>query len=244
MEYNIPLLNSNIYKYYRLMKSMIKEDYVQNPGRRLFLKKAGLASLAIAGAGILGGCAMLPNADMDIQFAGRDFKKYDFNEVAKRYEGNPIPINSIEDFALSGEELGWMRLSEGGEKILIPYFESNPHQEKSNKYSFVVGKGSPVVEECLFAEYMGRIHYPKYGMFILSNKFQSEKDCLEAEKILKERRKLSYLSSHKSRTFSRANFMAEISTGNFLNETQKQDYLSRVNLYQNKRGLDVIWSNF
>lgn len=157
-------------------------------GRRDFLKKAGVVGLALAGgAAGLSGCG----ASLPIKILGRDFEKYDFDAIARRYENNPIKINSIDDFALLGEELGWMRLCEWTEKTIIPLFGKNPlkgnkdtMKENSDIYFLARGTNSP--EEWFFAEYTGRIHYPHYALAILANRFRSEKDCLEAGEVRKK----------------------------------------------------------
>ncbi len=214
---------------------------IQSPKRRAFLKNAGLVGLVLAGGAALGGlsgCTLLPNFDVDLQIAGRDFKKYDFDEVAKRYENAPIPINSLDDFVLSGEELGWMRLAEWTEKQNIPKLGPNPLKEKSDKYSLGKVQKAPLCEEWLLAEYTGRMHYPNYRIGIIANRFKSKEDCLEAQEKLKEWHKKTNFH-YKFRIFSKEDFMVIFSMGGFIDEAQRQEHLGRANLYQRRPPRDA-----
>lgn len=252
------------------------KNIIENPQRRVFLKQAGLAGLAVATGGVLGGCALTPNFDVDAQIAGRDFKKYDFDAIAREYETGRrqvIPVTSIDDFALSGEELGWMRLAEMGEKNLIGVFNSNPLKGTSDKWDLVkrIG-GSPLCNEWLLAQYMGRTNYPVYEMSILANKFPSEEDFFKARENLKNWFNSRYsLDKEIKRTwgsnemdpkkfkewflkrapyngeaivFSKGKYLVSVASLMLTNYSHKQEHFSRMNLYQKKRGLDIVWSDF
>jgi hypothetical protein len=263
-----------------LIKSIYDlEEKPENIGRRDFLKKAGIAGLALAGLGSLGGCALTPNLDVNLKVAGRDFNKYDFDAIAREYETGKrqvIPINSIDDFALSGEELGWMRLSEGTEKRRrTSLFDSNPL--KGNDDRFNLGKKMiedfPNCQEWFLAQYEGRTNYPRYPFDIFVNKFSSEegflkakkkiinlfneihplhKEIIESLKIPEKRDFQKYKKWNLKRKpywgelnfFSQFPFIVGIDSYFHENTLQKREHLSRINLYQKKRGLDLVWSDF
>jgi hypothetical protein len=162
---------NNIFKY------ILSTEMIQNPERREFLKAAGLMGLALAGGAVglssLNACAYV------------DYTRYDFNAIAERYTSNPIQINSIDDFALSGEELGTMRPCKGAEKNRIPYSGENPLKGKSNEYPLQERKGDiPLCEEWLLAENVGQNWVPWYGITIFARKFKSEEESLMVEKNL------------------------------------------------------------
>ncbi|PKN68925.1 MAG: hypothetical protein CVU54_12505 [Deltaproteobacteria bacterium HGW-Deltaproteobacteria-12] len=234
-----------------LIKSVYDlKDQSENYNRRDFLKKAGMAGLALAGLGSLGGCAHV------------DRTNYDYNAIAKRYESNPIQINSIDDFALSEEELGWMRSCEGFEKVRIPFSKENPLKGKSNEYPLQERKGdTPLCEEWLLAENVGKNSAPWYTIKIFARKFKSEEDYLKMiEKIKKmpflelehlERQLVYGLESYATKTrrkitfniFSKSPFLVEFtSEGRDSNRTM--EHAARTKLYQEKRGLNFINGNF
>ncbi|MDD3861888.1 MAG: twin-arginine translocation signal domain-containing protein [Candidatus Gracilibacteria bacterium] len=250
--------------------------------RRDLLKRAAGAGLALTGLGGLVGCALTPNLDLDLKVAGRDFNKYDFDAIAREYETGKrqvIPINSIDDFALSGEELGWMRLSEGTEKRRrTSLFDPNPL--KGNDDRFNLGsmiKGFPSCKKWLLIQYEGRTNYPRYPLDIIVNQFNSEENYLFAKEKLatwfletkiptkelkdslkkKIKFKLERLNnwgelrkpySKITGMFSIKPFLISIQNPWYIfsniNGEQEQEQISRLNLYQKKRGLDLVWSDF
>jgi len=216
--------------------------------RRDFIKKAGLVTLALASGAGLSGCATSNILNPVYKALGRDTTNYDFNKIAEEYENNPIQINSIDDFFLSGEEKGTMRLCELWEKKTIPMTSPNPMKGNSSLYSLGSGVVKvPFCEEWGIAEYIGKTHYSdrkgEYNLDIIANKFKSKEDCIETEEKLKEWYKTTNFSS-KGRTYSKTPFIVVFSTGLFIDEAHKQEHIARANLYQKKRGLDLVCGNF
>lgn len=252
-----------------LIKSVYDlEEKSESIGRRDFIKKAGIAGLALAGLGSLGGCA-------SGKFMGLDYNRYDFNQIAQRYKDAPISVNKMEDFLLSEEELGTMTLTWPFDRVRLGRFDSNPLKGDSQKYSFQNEFRTPSCTKWLLAEYIGKTHYPLYNFNILINKFATEKDFfvgeekikkwfLERESIHREiqesvasskKRKLSIERLKEWHTkrkpcygeyifFSKYPFISKIETGLFLDKEHKYEHISRVNLYQAKRGLKTVWSDF
>ncbi|MDD3861889.1 MAG: twin-arginine translocation signal domain-containing protein [Candidatus Gracilibacteria bacterium] len=247
--------------------------------RRNFLRTAAGAGLALTGIGGLVGCALTPDLDVNFKIAGRDFNKYDFDAITREYETGKrqvIPINSIDDFALSGEELGWMRLSEGTEKRRrTSLFDSNPL--KGNDDRFNLGRkmieNFPICQEWFLIQYQGRTNYPRYPFDIFVNKFSSEKEFFEATTKIKylfsnlaslhkeviesleipEKRSVKKYKEWSSKRkpymgelifFSQFPFIVGIDSYFHEDKNQKREHFSRMKLYQKKRGLDLVWSDF
>lgn len=234
-----------------LIKSVYDlEEKSESIGRRDFIKKAGIAGLALAGLGSLGGCAHV------------DKTNYDYRSFVLRYENNPIQINSIDDFALSGEELGWMRPCMGLEKQRIPRGSPNPLKGKKNEYPLEERKNDyPLCEEWLLAENVGRNSVPWYTIGIFARKFKSDKEFLEAKQKISETsfseiehlarsityHPKSYAARNKSKIsfniFSKSPYIVE-----FASEEKKTnrttEHAIRTKLYQKKRGLEFVMGNF
>ncbi len=261
-----------------LIKSIYDlEEKPENIGRRDFLKKAGIAGLALAGLGSLGGCA----TSIPVKIGNIDYNYYDLVKIAREYETGKrqvIPINSLEDFALSGEELGGMTPAWPQDRTILGRISDNPFKGNSNFYS--PQKYSPqkvfntsLPEEWSITEYTGRTDYPHYQFFLFVDKFKSTQEFLDAEKKMKnwffERKEIhqeikKIINSpedispkkwdewHNRRApfheeyfiISKEPFIARIGKGFSLTEKKQTEHLSRLNLYQKKRGLDLVWSDF
>jgi len=220
--------------------------------RREFLKKAGLAGLALAGLGAglgsLGGCAHVDRTD------------YDYNAIAKNYESNPIQIRGIDDFALFGEELGEMRFSKGLEKGVIPLSSENPLKGRTNEYPLPDRKmDAPLCEEWLFGENVGKNWYPWYRITVFARKFNSKEESLIVEEKIKNMpfSKVKYLAErlHYGRAppyreeasfniFSKHPYIVEFVTGGLLFSGKGGEHVLRTRLYQTKRGLKFVRGNF
>jgi len=233
---------------------MEKDNPFQTFERREFLKKAGLAGLALAGLGAglgsLGGCAHVDRTD------------YDYNAIAKNYESNPIQIRGIDDFALFGEELGEMRFSKGLEKATIPLSSDNPLKGRANEYPMKERKADiPLCEEWLLGENVGKNWYPEYSITLFARKFKSDKESLIVEEMIKNMSfsEVEYLSErlhyggkappssrHKSsfNIFSKPPYIVEFVTGSLLFSGKGGEHVLRTRLYQTKRGLKFIRGNF
>ncbi|MDD3861887.1 MAG: hypothetical protein PHP74_03310 [Candidatus Gracilibacteria bacterium] len=179
----------------------------------------------------------------------------------QRYENNPILLNSIDDFALSGEELGEMRFSKGAEKTRLSYLSENPLKGRENDYPLQERKGdTPVCEEWILTENIGQNWAPWYTISIFARKFKSEEDFLNMEEKIKNMpspqieyllKKLYHENSFVTRKniafniFSKSPFIIDLVGGHITPHTLRVvEHRRRVSLYQKKRGLNFVRGNF
>lgn len=230
-----------------LIKSVYDlEEKSEGIGRRDFIKKAGIAGLALAGLGSLGGCAHV------------DRTKYDYDAITRKYEKNPIQIHSLDDFALSGEELGEMRFSKGLERNRIPSMAENPLKGKGNSYPLQERKvDAPLCEEWLLSENVGQNWSPWYTISIFARKFKSKEESKLTEEKLKNMDQLEieyiekmlkygFQTKHKIsfNIFSKHPFIVEFVTGGLIYSGRGWEHAKRTLLYQKKRDLNLIRGNF
>ncbi|NLA40294.1 MAG: twin-arginine translocation signal domain-containing protein [Smithella sp.] len=232
-----------------LIKSVYDlEEKSEGIGRRDFIKKAGIAGLALAGLGSLGGCY--------VRVAHENVTKdFDVNSH-KQYDSGPIPITKIEDFLLSGEELYGMRLTWPEDRHYMKLKrQANPMFLNNVKSDGSLLKKEHSWKRLMNAEYTGKTNFPNYFFFVEFTELENEENAKERIKEIKpiiENFKFgdSFIYSYKKginptkRIYSRDNFVGSIATTrNFINEAHKNENIARLELYQKKRGLILHWKD-
>lgn len=208
---------------------MVEGKEIQSPERRVFLKKTGLvlaSTLGIAwGVTSLGYALDRPSLN----------KLY---AATQKYASNPVDVRDLEDFALSGEELVGINLCPPEEQELT-FLKINPFRGKSDLFSLGKAKGAPICEEWFVVEYSRKLNYPFSKLFILTNKFGSDSDCRETEKIIRGPYDEPGQDIHTS-FFSKAPYIGVFATIGETNDVHRKEYALRAGLYQKKRGLDLV----
>ncbi|MDD3248762.1 MAG: twin-arginine translocation signal domain-containing protein [Smithellaceae bacterium] len=226
------------------------EEKSESIGRRDFIKKAGIAGLALAGLGSLGGCARVYRAHPEVHL------DFDVNSH-KQYDSGPIPIRTIEDFLLSGEEIYGMRLTWPVDKHYIKRKrQANPMFLEDLKKGKSLFKKAYSWKRLMDAEYTGKTNFPNYFFYINIREKENSSETEKRIKILKdyieslERAGKVFPIANGGRTptigriYSKNNFICSIfTTRHFINEAHKNENTARLEHYQKKRGLTLHWKN-
>ncbi len=232
-----------------LIKSIYDlEEKPENIGRRDFLKKAGIAGLALAGLGSLGGCFRAYRAPPEVHL------DFDINSH-KKYDSGPISTTKLEDFLLSEEEIYGMRLAWPVDKLFFklnieenPSFFLNIEKNGRKKYPNFSWK------RAMDAEYKGKTNFPDNYFYIVMQEYNNPKEAAMNVEALEK--KIEYMKFNKTnrthqinlspirRLYSRDNFVGVVLIADyFINESHKNENTARLEHYQKKRGLTLHWKN-